>query len=147
MLVTVTTGVFNIRLTELELASHACPRLEQGGFQSSWTGRNGGASGDALSQSVQGVGNRTPRAPSAPGRRFGTVSNPSIANGHATSTDDSAVLSRQRETLPTESTGLGAEQGNSSGIASQVTARSIKVLRALHISMGASVSTVRTQGH
>lgn len=109
-----------LRITELE--SHACHPLEQGGFQSSWTGRNGGASGDTSSQSVQGVGNRTQRAPSAAGRRFGTVSNPSIASGHAASVDDSTVESRQRETLPTEPTGLGSGQGNSPGIASQVTA-------------------------
>ena len=120
VLVTVTAHIMMLVLRITKMASHAC----QGGFQSSWTGRNGGASGDTSSQSVQGVGNRNPRAPSTAGRRFGTVSNPSIANGQAASTNDNAVVSRQRETLPTESTGLGSEEGSSSGIASQVTARS-----------------------
>lgn len=83
----------------------------QGGFQSSWTGRNGGASAGNTSQFVRQVASQE-----GAGRRFGTVSNPSAAGGPTARAGHQAVAPGQQEPVS------GPGQSSSAGLSSQVRA-------------------------
>ncbi|CAM9254896.1 unnamed protein product [Ectocarpus sp. 8 AP-2014] len=86
----------------------------QGGFQSSWTGRNGGTSAENTSQDVPRAGNLMAGANVGAGRRFGTVSNPSIAGRQGgREGQDTAFLGQQE---PASAPG----QSSSAGVSSQV---------------------------
>ncbi|CAM9862204.1 unnamed protein product [Scytosiphon promiscuus] len=70
-------------VNQLRMSRHARrARGGQSGFQSSWTGRNGGPHPDNSAQDVSRAGNETACRSAIAGRRFGTVSNPSIATRH-----------------------------------------------------------------
>lgn len=96
-----------------------CPSREQGGFQSSWTGRNGGVSSDTSSHAMPGDRAR-PDSTKAQPRRFGTVSNPSIAHdngafpGHEATSSGQESFNRERR--------VENARGSSTGVTSQVAA-------------------------
>lgn len=92
------------------LSLHTWPPCGQGGFQSSWTGRNGGASTGNPSQVVHQVAGTQERA----GRRFGTVSNPSAAGGPSARPGRQAVAPGQQEPV------LAPGQSSSASLSSQV---------------------------
>lgn len=94
-------------------SSHA-----QGGFQSSWTGRNGGAAADSSRQ----VG---PRNSGTAARRFGTVSISNVTGGglDAVAGLGSDPSGREESLFDRERRGSPSTGGQSSGVTSQVLTR------------------------
>eukprot|EP00752_Nemacystus_decipiens_P004421 g4036.t1 len=88
-----------------------------GGFQSSWTGRNGGASAGYSSQFTSEVAGTQKQA----GRRFGTVSNPRAAGGSSARAERQAVAPGQQEPV------LAPGQNTSAGFSSQDILRRIRL--------------------
>lgn len=87
----------------------------QGGFQSSWTGRNGGGGPSNLLQDVRQVaGGGIARTQQGARRRFGTVSNPSVVRGLSTYPEKKVVSPGQHEPV------LGPGQNSPEGVSSQV---------------------------
>ncbi|CAM9824223.1 unnamed protein product [Ectocarpus sp. 12 AP-2014] len=93
----------------------------QGGFQSSWTGRNGGTSAENTSQDVPRAGNLMAGANVGAGRRFGTVSNPSIAGRQGAREGQGTAFLGQQE--PASAPG----QSSSAGVSSQDILRQIRL--------------------
>lgn len=92
----------------------------QGGFQSSWTGRNGGVSAENSSQATRTGGIRTDGSQGGTGRRFGTVANPSFAGKQTASRNDAGSSVQQGSFFDRDGRESVSDQGSSAGVSSQV---------------------------